>query len=78
VASIALPLSLLVRAGRAIDFEQSVDGIQRTTLSLEPIMQTLEFGQVNLVLMALVAADCLAGHPRWPRGSWSVSPRRSS
>ncbi|WP_214405222.1 glycosyltransferase 87 family protein [Pseudonocardia lacus] len=68
VASIALPLCLLVEQGRAIDFEHPVEGIQRATLSLEPIMQTLEFGQVNLLLMALVAADCLVAHPRWRRG----------
>ena len=28
----------------------------------------VEFGQVNLVLMALVAVDCLAARTRWPRG----------
>ncbi|MFC9892712.1 glycosyltransferase family 87 protein [Nocardia sp. NPDC127579] len=35
---------------------------------LEPVRQTLGFGQINLVLMAAVAADCLAREPRWPRG----------
>ncbi|MEV8609464.1 glycosyltransferase 87 family protein [Amycolatopsis sp. NPDC051373] len=29
---------------------------------------TLSFGQINLVLMALVAVDILMPHPRWPRG----------
>ncbi len=28
-------------------------------------MQTLEFGQINLILMALVTVDVLAVHPRW-------------
>ncbi|WP_280442321.1 glycosyltransferase 87 family protein [Nocardia brasiliensis] len=37
-------------------------------LLLEPVHATLDFGQVNLLLMALVAADCLAHKPRWPRG----------
>lgn len=37
-------------------------------LLLEPIWSTLDFGQVNLILMGLVAADCLTRNPRWPRG----------
>ncbi|MCP3798342.1 glycosyltransferase 87 family protein [Allokutzneria sp. A3M-2-11 16] len=38
------------------------------TLALEPVRATIEFGQVNLWLMGLVAVDCLARKPRWPRG----------
>jgi alpha-1,2-mannosyltransferase len=38
------------------------------TLALEPVLETFRFGQVNLILMALVAADCLVVKPRWPRG----------
>lgn len=37
-------------------------------LLLEPVTSTLDFGQVNLLLMVLVAADCLAVRPRWRRG----------
>mgnify|MGYP001321515588 CR=1 FL=1 len=37
-------------------------------LLLEPVRETFEFGQINLVLMAMVAVDCLARAPRWPRG----------
>jgi alpha-1,2-mannosyltransferase len=37
-------------------------------LVLEPVRETFEFGQVNLVLMALVAVDCLTVRTRWPRG----------
>ncbi|NNH73119.1 DUF2029 domain-containing protein [Nocardia uniformis] len=37
-------------------------------LLLEPARSTLDFGQVNLLLMALVAADCLTEKPRWRRG----------
>jgi len=37
-------------------------------LWLEPVRETIGFGQINLVLMALVAADCLIEKPRWPRG----------
>ncbi|MBF6355031.1 DUF2029 domain-containing protein [Nocardia higoensis] len=35
---------------------------------LEPTHATLDFGQVNLLLMALVAADCLTEKPKWRRG----------
>lgn len=37
-------------------------------LVAEPVRETLAFGQVNLLLMALVAADCLVPKPRWARG----------
>ncbi len=37
-------------------------------LAFEPVRTTISFGQINLVLMALVAVDCLAPNPRWPRG----------
>ncbi|MBN9111160.1 MAG: DUF2029 domain-containing protein [Pseudonocardia sp.] len=37
-------------------------------LWIEPVLETFEFGQVNLVLMALVAVDCLTVRTRWPRG----------
>jgi alpha-1,2-mannosyltransferase len=38
-------------------------------LLLEPVRNTLNYGQVNIALMALVAADCLVAAPRWPRGA---------
>ena len=38
-------------------------------LLLEPVRSTLAYGQVNIVLMALVALDCLVTAPRWPRGA---------
>jgi alpha-1,2-mannosyltransferase len=66
VASIALPLALAVEPGRAIDFDHPVPG--RPAFGLEPVLQTIEFGQINLVLMALVALDCLVARPKWPRG----------
>jgi alpha-1,2-mannosyltransferase len=37
--------------------------------ALEPVWDTLWFGQVNLLLMALVALDCLSPRTRWPRGA---------
>jgi alpha-1,2-mannosyltransferase len=39
------------------------------TLFLEPVRNTLSYGQVDVALMALVAADCLVVGPRWPRGA---------
>ncbi|HVV09240.1 glycosyltransferase 87 family protein [Amycolatopsis sp.] len=38
------------------------------TVFLEPVSQTYQFGQVSLIMMALVAIDCLAGKTLWPRG----------
>lgn len=35
---------------------------------LEPVRLTLSFGQINLVLMVLVVADCLLPRTWWPRG----------
>ncbi|GAA0508919.1 membrane protein [Saccharopolyspora subtropica] len=35
---------------------------------IEPTRETINYGQINLVLMALVAADCLLPRTRWPRG----------
>ena len=37
-------------------------------LLLEPVRSTLTYGQINALLMALVAVDCLTRAPRWPRG----------
>jgi alpha-1,2-mannosyltransferase len=37
-------------------------------LLLEPVRSTFGYGQVNILLMGLVVADCLVGSPRWPRG----------
>ncbi|QGK68278.1 DUF2029 domain-containing protein [Allosaccharopolyspora coralli] len=34
----------------------------------EPARDTLNYGQINLVIMALVAADCLLPRTPWPRG----------
>jgi len=66
VASIALPLALAVQPGKAIDFSKPAPPIP--AFALEPVMQTIEFGQVNLLLMALVALDVLVVRTRWPRG----------
>lgn len=66
VASIAVPLALLVQPGKVLDFSRPPPPIP--AFALEPVMQTIEFGQINLLLMALVAVDVLVARPRWPRG----------
>ena len=55
-----------MQPGKAIDFSRPAPRIP--AFALEPVMQTIEFGQVNLLLMALVAVDVLVVRPRWPRG----------
>jgi alpha-1,2-mannosyltransferase len=37
-------------------------------LLLEPVRSTFGYGQINILLMAMVVADCLARKPKWPRG----------
>jgi alpha-1,2-mannosyltransferase len=38
------------------------------TVYLEPIRSNFEFGQINVVLMTLVIADCVPKKTPWPRG----------
>jgi alpha-1,2-mannosyltransferase len=38
-------------------------------IKIQPVWDTLWFGQINLVLMLLVALDCLVVSPKWPRGA---------
>ncbi|WP_083873908.1 glycosyltransferase 87 family protein [Nocardia paucivorans] len=45
-----------------------VIGAVAVTQVFEPLRQTFGFGQINLVLMAAVALDCLTRSPLWPRG----------
>ena len=47
----------------------SVCWLLPAALFLEPVRNTLNYGQVNVALMALVTADCLVAGPRWPRGA---------
>ena len=35
---------------------------------LEPVRETISFGQVNILLLGLIVADCLVAKPWWPRG----------
>lgn len=38
------------------------------SMILEPVFSTLDYGQVNIILMVFVAADCLPKKTPWPRG----------
>jgi alpha-1,2-mannosyltransferase len=43
---------------------------------LEPIRSNFDFGQINVVLMTLVIADCLPRRTPWPRGmllGWAIA-----
>lgn len=35
---------------------------------LEPVRENLGFGQVNMILLAMIVVDVLCRHRRWPRG----------
>ncbi|TQC48220.1 DUF2029 domain-containing protein [Rhodococcus sp. WS4] len=43
-------------------------GALAVALALEPVSSTLDYGQINILLMLLVAADCLPKKTPWPRG----------
>ena len=64
-------LTLGTVRGAAVDRRRLiwlVAAILPVVLYLEPIRSTISYGQVNLILMALVVFDCLSEKPRWPRG----------
>ncbi|SFD87046.1 alpha-1,2-mannosyltransferase [Actinopolyspora alba] len=42
--------------------------LARISLFLEPVFGCFAQGQINILLMGVVAADCLVLNPRWPRG----------
>ncbi len=43
-------------------------GVAAAGLLLEPVRSTLGYGQINLILLGLVIADCLLPKTPWPRG----------
>lgn len=59
-----LPLRMAVPGG----FAWTVAGLTAAGLWLEPVRATLDFGQVNAILMLLVVADVLLPRTVWPRG----------
>jgi alpha-1,2-mannosyltransferase len=70
VALVAAVLRLFLRrlAGPAAP-ARALGWLLPAALFIEPVRDTLGFGQVNVILMALVAFDALVATPRWPRGA---------
>jgi alpha-1,2-mannosyltransferase len=71
ITLLAVVLRMFLRrlAGPAAGSRWALAWLLPPALFLEPMRDTLGFGQVNVVLMALVSLDCLAEAPRWPRGA---------
>jgi alpha-1,2-mannosyltransferase len=69
VALTAVVLRLFLRYGAGAGSWWLVGWLLPVALLLEPVRNTLDYGQVNVLLMALVAADCLLPETRWPRGA---------
>jgi alpha-1,2-mannosyltransferase len=69
LAAVVLRLFLRRLAGPVAGSLWAVGWLLPPALLLEPVRSTLAYGQVNIVLMALVTLDCLAVAPRWPRGA---------
>jgi alpha-1,2-mannosyltransferase len=69
LAAVVLGLFLRRLAGPAAGSLWAVAWLLPGALLLEPVRSTLDYGQINIVLMALVALDCLTVAPRWPRGA---------
>ena len=75
LASVVLGVFLRRLAGpvvgslRAAELLWAAGWLLPAALLLEPVRSTLAYGQINIVLMALVTLDCLTAAPRWPRGA---------
>ena len=73
--SVLTAVSLLVvlvlalrRLGRRHARRLAAAALFPVALWLEPVRETLHYGQINALLMALVAIDCLLVRRGWPRG----------
>lgn len=71
VALLGVVLRVFLRrlAGPAAGSPWALAWLLPAALFLEPVRDTLGFGQINVVLMALATLDCLTETPRWPRGA---------
>jgi alpha-1,2-mannosyltransferase len=69
LASVALTWVVLRVFTRSLSSRLGLRWLLPAALVLEPVRATLNFGQVNIALMALAAVDCLHPEPRWPRGA---------
>jgi len=68
IALTGLVLGIFLRSA-GMPRRRAVAWLLPAALLLEPVRNTLNYGQVNVALMALVAADCLTRSPRCPRGA---------
>ncbi|MFL6125518.1 glycosyltransferase 87 family protein [Actinophytocola sp.] len=72
VVVVVLSLLALVGVGVLVLRHRTVAGVVAVVAGgvlLEPVRLTFSFGQINLVLMVLVVADCLSPRTWWPRGT---------
>ncbi|WAL63902.1 glycosyltransferase 87 family protein [Amycolatopsis cynarae] len=72
VSAASIVLTALIVAGRRHGRGKvalaTALGVSVLWFAFEPVRQTVSFGQINLILMVLVAADCLLPRTWWPRG----------
>lgn len=71
LAALAGTVAVALRSLGVLDRDVAVwtvPAVFAGALLLEPVYSTLDYGQINLVLMVLVAADCLLPRTPWPRG----------
>lgn len=69
IALAALVLRVFLRFSGAAGSWWTAGWLLPAALLLEPVRNTLDYGQVNIALMALVMLDCLTRRTRWPRGA---------
>lgn len=69
IAAVALVIVLVLRALDVRPLAVAAGALLPVALVLEPVRETLYYGQINALLMVLVVADCLVRRPRWPRGA---------
>jgi alpha-1,2-mannosyltransferase len=67
LAVLAWVTVLVSRRGRAY-LPAAVAASAFAVIFFDPVRITVMAGQVNVLLLGLVVADCLTRHPRWPRG----------
>ena len=72
VIALALVLAMVLRRLRprmdAVELTALVIAAVAVFQFVEPVRTTLGYGQINLVLMLVIAADVLVRKPWWPRG----------
>jgi alpha-1,2-mannosyltransferase len=70
IALTAVVLRVFLRSAAGADAGSwwTLGWLLPVALFLEPVRNTLYYGQVNIALMALVSLDCLLPAVRWPRG----------